>query len=75
MTNQADPTGGWQVGDRVIYVPKYSFDATYHRGVIVAIEIDEDDPAGPTARFTVQAEPEFGFGRMRLALTALQSRW
>lgn len=70
-----DATGGWRVGDRVVYVPKYSFDAAYHRGTIVAIEIDEDASGTATASFTVQAESEYGFGQMRLALTALQSRW
>lgn len=67
-----ETTRGWHIGDRVVYVPRYSFDAGYHRGVIVAIKFP-DGPERPV--FTVQAEPENGFGRVQLELAHLQSRW
>ncbi|MEQ6900399.1 hypothetical protein [Nocardioides sp. YIM 152588] len=69
---QRAPDDDWVVGDRVVYVPRYSFDASYHRGVIVQIEPAAD---GGATTYVVQAEPECGFGRVRLERSHLQRRW
>lgn len=70
-----DPTGGWQVGDRVTYAPRFSFDATYHKGVIVAIDMVDGPDGSPLARFTVESAPPLGFGRVQLELTHLRKVW
>lgn len=69
-----DPTGGWQVGDGVIYAPRFSFDATYHRGVIVSIDIVERPDGTAKAAFTVESPPPHGFGRVQLELSHLRER-
>lgn len=70
-----DPTGGWKVGDGVVYAPRFSFDSTYHRGVIVGISIDEGPDDTATAAFTVESPPPHGFGRVQLRLSHLRERW
>jgi hypothetical protein len=72
---ESDPAGGWRVGDGVTYAPRFSFDATYHKGVIVAIDIVESAEGRPTARFTVESAPPLGFGRVQLELAHLRERW
>lgn len=56
------------------YAPRFSFDATYHKGVIVAIDIVEGAD-GPVAKFTVESAPPLGFGRVQLELVHLRERW
>lgn len=74
-TGPADPAGGWRVGDGVIYAPRFSFDATYHRGVIVGVDIVTGPDGRPTAMFTVESPPPLGFGRVQLELRHLRERW
>lgn len=70
-----DPAGGWKVGDGVTYAPRFSFDASYHKGVIVAITVVEGPDGAPVAKFTVESAPPLGFGRVQLELTHLRERW
>jgi hypothetical protein len=70
-----DLTGGWKIGDGVTYAPRFSFDATYHKGVIVAIDIADRDDGTPYATFTVESPPPLGFGRVQLELTHLRAPW
>lgn len=70
-----DPTGGWQVGDGVSYAPRFSFDATYHKGVIVDIAVVPGPDGRPVAKFTVESAPPLGFGRVQLELAHLRERW
>lgn len=70
-----DPTGGWKVGDGVTYAPRFSFDASYHKGVIVAIDIVDGHDGAPHAKFTVESPPPLGFGRVQLELTHLREHW
>jgi hypothetical protein len=75
MTMSDEPAGGWKVGDGVTYAPRFSFDATYHKGVIVAIDIVDGPDGLPHAKFTVESPPPLGFGRVQLELTHLRERW
>lgn len=70
-----DPTGGWKVGDGVIYAPRFSFDASYHRGTIVAIDLVDGQDGTTRAKFTVESPPPLGFGRVQLELAHLRERW
>lgn len=70
-----DPAGGWKVGDGVTYAPRFSFDATYHRGIIVAIDIVDETDGNSRAKFTVESAPPLGFGRVQLELTHLREPW
>lgn len=70
-----DPAGGWKVGDGVTYAPRFSFDATYHKGIIKAIDIVEDADGSRHAKFTVESAPPLGFGRVQLELTHLREPW
>ena len=70
-----DPTGGWKVGDGVTYAPRFSFDATYHNGVIKAIELAQRPDGSEYAKFTVESPPPHGFGRVQLELTHLREPW
>ena len=70
-----DLAGGWKVGDGVTYAPRFSFDATYHKGVIVAIDPAERPDGTRYAKFTVESPPPLGFGRVQLELTHLRERW
>lgn len=70
-----DPAAGWKIGDGVIYAPRFSFDATYHRGVIVAIKIVERPDGSSHATFTVESPPPHGFGRVQLELAHLREPW
>lgn len=70
-----DPAGGWKVGDGVTYAPRFSFDANYHKGVIVAIDVVDGPDGRPLAKFTVESAPPLGFGRVQLELAHLRERW
>ena len=39
------------------YAPRFSFDATYHKGVIVAIDIVDGPDGRPFAKVTVESAP------------------
>lgn len=71
MDAAEDPTGGWKVGDRVRFTPRFGFDAHLHSGTIVALRLEPGPDAGVRARFTVQVDPVDGTGRVQLALTHL----
>jgi hypothetical protein len=66
-----DPTGGWQVGDPVLFRHRLGFDATFLRGTVVAVRIDDRADGAPVARFTVQIDPADGAGRLQLDLPHL----
>ena len=71
MTETPDPTGGWKIGDDVVFRHRLGFDARWLRGTIVGLGIDERIDGPPVARFTVQIHPDDGAGRLQLALTHL----
>lgn len=68
---EADPTGGWQVGDQVLFRHRLGFDAHFLRGTIVELGLDHPPGGRPVARFTVQIDPADGAGRLQLGLVHL----
>ena len=71
MSAPEDPTGGWKVGDRVRFTPRFGFDAHLHAGTIVEMKVSHGRDGRAAASFTVQVDPSDGAGRVQLALPHL----
>ena len=67
-----DLTGGWLVGDQVLFHHRFGFDARLQRGTIVGIRTEVGPDGRPAAVFTVQVDPADGAGRLQLGLAHLR---